>query len=302
MNKGYKLYCLTAFIMLFAFSNAHSQVDTQKVMPPKPLQYNAGFDVIITINGEIVYGLVKEVGLYLISYQRTDIPDGPIYTIPRSEVYAISYRNQVKELITPIYGDPSIRAIRPYPHIDYRYNNFFKNGTVFIGLGFLRSFSKVKDVKTYSSSGSFPAISFGYDVSFRSNVRLGLQLGFGSHNFSNQQFSSYDSTINNVTLKENIFALYVYGRYALLQSTSRFQPYIMAGVGVTSSNIKSQNEISFTNNNPQIILVKSGTRSAGLGIMARIGSQYFISDQLQVFLDAGFGLSVLNVGLSVAIK
>ncbi len=34
-----------------------------------------------------------------ISYQRTDIPDGPIYTIPRNEVYVISYRNQVKDYI-----------------------------------------------------------------------------------------------------------------------------------------------------------------------------------------------------------
>ncbi|MEO6814555.1 MAG: outer membrane beta-barrel protein [Ginsengibacter sp.] len=300
---GTLLIMVTFSIMLFAYGNTYGQIDTQRVIPPpQPIQQNAGFDVIIKFNGELIYGLVKEVGPYYISYQRTDIPDGPIYTIPRNEVYVISYRNQVRDYLIPADNGLSAENLYRDRHINYKDKDLFKNGSALVGLGFLRSFSKVKDVKNYSSSGSFPAILFGYEVNYESNVHLGVQIGFGSHKFSTQQFSSYDSTQNNITLKENIFALYVYGRYYLSKSSSLLQPYIIAGVGITSSNILSNNTISFTNNNSQVILVKSGSRSTGIGVTARIGAEYFLSNQLQLFVDAGFGLSVINAGLSVSLK
>lgn len=298
------LFRLTILVMLFTVSNVYGQSDSQRVIqPPQPVKQNAGFDVIVKLNGDIVYGLVKEVGPYFISYQRTDIPDGPIYTIPRNEVYVISYRNQVKDYITPMESGPSIDGYYPHRQIDYKKDtSLFKNGSVSFGLGFIRSFTKVKDVKNYSSSGTFPVITFGYEISYKTNLNLGVKIGFGSHKFATQQFSSYDSTQNNISLKENIFALYVYGRYFLSQSTSRLQPYILGGVGITSSNIHTNNTISFTNDNSQVILVKSGTRSTGLGIIARIGGDYYINNQLQISLDAGIGLSVINVGLAFSIK
>lgn len=303
LNKIKILFRLILLFMLFNISDTYGQADTQRVTSlSQPIQQNAGFDVIVKLNGDIVYGLVKEVGPYFISYQRTDIPDGPIYTIPRNEVYVISYRNQVKDYITPMQLQPSIEDTNQNRDINYKDKDLFKNGAIHIGLGFIRSFTKVKNVKDYSSSSSFPVISFGYEIRYKNNLNFGLQIGFGTHKFATQQFSSYDSTENDITLKENIFALYAYGRYYLTQSTSRLQPYIMAGLGITSSNIHSTNTISFTNDNSQVILVKSGTRSTGLGIIARIGGDYFINDQLQLSLDAGVGLSVINVGLAISIK
>lgn len=302
LNKTGTLFMVTIFILLFTFSNVNGQEITQKViLPPQPIQQNAGFDVIIKLNGDLVYGLVKEVGTDFILYQRTDIPDGPIYSIPRKDVYVISYRNQVKDYINSENTDQKLATLFSDKHINYKNENLFKNGTAYFSLGFLRSFTKVSEPKNYSTSASFPVISFGYEAKFKNNVTLGVQIGFGSHNFSTQQFSSYDSTKNDITLKENIFALYVYGRYFLTNSSSTLQPYIMAGLGITSSNILSNNTISFTNNT-QTVLVKSGTRSTGLGIMARVGEEYFINNQLQVFVDAGIGLSVINVGVLVNIK
>ena len=302
----YFLFCVAALVLSFGTTSAFGQVDSQQVVPPPatihPVPQNAGFDVIVKLNGDLVYGLVKEVGPYYISYQRTDIPDGPIYTIPIAEVYVISYRNQVKDYINPAEIGPPVSSVRPYRYIDYKNNELFKNGTVTIGLGFLRSFSKVKSISDYSSSGSFPLISLGYEVNYKSNLNFGLQIGFGNHNFSRQQYSSYDSTQNNITLKENIFGLYLYGRYYVANNSSRLQPYLLAGLGITSSHIRSENEISFTNDNTQKILVKSGSRSTGLGITARVGAAYFVSNQLQVFLDAGAGLSVINAGISITAK
>jgi len=302
---------LIIIVMFLTVSNVYGQSDTQRVIPPpRSVQLNAGFDVIVKLNGDIVYGLVKEVGPYFISYQRTDIPDGPIYTIPRNEVYVISYRNQVKDYITPMESGAPIDSHYPHRQIDYKKDtvllkkdtDLFKNGSISFGLGFIRGFTKVMDVKNYSSSATFPVISFGYEINYKSNLNLGVKIGFGSHKFATQQFSSYDSTQNNISLKENIFALYVYGRYFLSQSTSKLQPYILGGLGITTSNILSNNTISFTNDNSQVILVKSGTRSAPIGITARIGGYYFINKQLKFYLDAGLGLSVINVGLTFSLK
>jgi hypothetical protein len=36
--------------------------------------------------------------------------------------------------------------------------------------------------------------------------------------------------------------------------------------------------------------------------MARVGAEYFISNQFQVSLDAGYGLSVINAGVAFTLK
>lgn len=303
--KKYKiLFFILSLVMVASVKTGFGQtVDSAKVPIPQPIKQNAGFDVIVKMNGDLVYGLVKEVGPFFISYKRTDIPDGPVYTIPRSEVYVISYRNQVKDYINGREESDQTQNNLPqddiyYDSIKNKTPNFFQNPSLHFGLGFLRSFSKVENVKNYSSSGSFPIVSLAYEISYQSNLQLGVMIGFGSHKFSSQQFSSYDSTNNNINLKENIFGLYVYGRYYFLSNTSPLQPFILAGPGIVSSNIHSDNKISFTNDNSQIILVQSGSRTTGLGIMARVGAQYFINRQFQVSLDAGVGLSVIKVGVS----
>lgn len=298
---------LTLFIVCFSVDSVLAQSDSQNVIMNGPIPQNAGFDVIVKLNGDIVYGLVKEVGPDFVTYQRTDIPDGPLYTMPRSEIYVISYRNQVKDYINGNNAQaPAQEGVLPYTgdsrYINYKDKDLFKNSNVKIGLGFLRSFTKLKSTNNYSSSSSFPVVLFSYEVSYNKNIQIGLQMGFGTNKSSGQQFSSYDSTINNTSLTEHIFGLYAYGRYFLLNSSSRIQPYIMAGLGVTSSNIVSETKINFTTDNSETILVKSGTRSTGLGITARAGGEYYISDQLRLSLDAGFGLSVINVGLSFAIN
>lgn len=311
MNNMYTSFRLLLLLVLFTCTQAYSQTDTGKApmppLPPLPVQQNAGFDVIIKTNGDILYGLVTEVAPYLIFYKRTDIPDGPIYSVPRNEVYAISYRNQVKDYIHPFGADapmPPVNNRNPdlYPDINYRKADMFRKGTVYIGIGFLRSFTKVDNASKYSSSAGAPVLSLGYEAYIKSNIRVGAMIGFGTHKFSNQEYSNYDSTFNDISLKENTFGIYVYGKYSLLQTTSPLQPYITLGLGVASSHVLSENRISFTNDASKVILVKSGARSAGVNIMARIGAEYFISKQLQAFIDAGSGLSIINLGIAVSVK
>lgn len=307
LPQKYKSLLFVLLLMIsLGLDRVYAQDDSTKLSIPQPIQQNAGFDVIVKLNGDIVYGLVKEVGPYYISYKRTDIPDGPVYTIARSEVYVISYRNQVKDYINGRFAEVGQDLMQP--EIDSE--NMEKkttpinlnNGKLSFGLGFLRSYSKLENKNNYSSSSGFPVISLGYEVPYNENLQVGIMIGFGSHKFSDQKYSTYDSTNNNINIKENIFGLYAYGRYYFMSPTSQLQPYILAGLGINSSNIHSENKISFTNDNTQTILVKSGTRTTGIGIIARAGLEYFLNKQFQVYLDAGVGLSVIKVGVSIAIN
>lgn len=318
MKASLRAFVFSLFIITIGATSVQAQTDSVKVVvTTQPIPWNAGFDVIIKMNGEIIYGLVKEVGPQYIRYQRTDIPDGPVYYILKDEVYAISYRNQVKDFLghtwplVPIVDTAAavsnVTPITPQPPVVsrkffFKDKNMFRHGSVQVGLGFFRSFTKVKNASQYSSKFTFPVVMLGYEVNYSSNIHLGVQVGFGSHNFSTQQFDSYDSLQNNINLKENIFGLYAYGRYYFSDRGSTLRPYILGGVGVTSSNIKSDNTINFTNGYSQVLLIKSGMRTTGLGLTARVGADYAVNDQLRLSLDAGFGLSVLNVGVLVNIK
>ena len=311
MKRIFTIVSLFVFFLSCQNSNAWGQqTDTVSRIPPNgPISYNAGFDVIIKKNGDILYGLVKEVTINLIKYQRTDIPDGPVYTIPRIEVYAISYRNQVKDILAPINsvnnynGNPNDLSYRR--NYDYKLtrDRLFKNGVLRLGLGFFRSYSKVKDAGDYSTSSTFPVVSAAYDVAYNRDYRIGVQIGFGSHNFSKQSLSLYDSTQSSVKLKENIFAIHVYGRYDILkESSSALRPYIVVGIGLNTSHVKSETTVNFINNTDQVLVVTSGTRAAGLGVMARVGADYHINRTLRAFLDAGVGTSIINIGVAVDLK
>lgn len=303
----HRVFLLGFFLLLT--SSAYNQESPEKkdtVHAP-----NAGFDVIIKRNGDLVYGLVLEVGQTLIRYKRTDIPDGPVYVLNRSEVYAISYRNQVKDVLNPLdsFGArmPQYRqdSLEPYysplPPVKNRFS-LSRMGMVRFGLGFIRGFTKVENANDYSSSISFPIISIAYDALYRPNLRLGGQLAFGPHKFSREEYIPYDSMQTSTSLKENIFTLHVYARYTLGNALSRLQPYLMGGIGLHTSYIRSDQQITFLEHTNQVLQIKSGRRSVGLGLLGRIGTDYYLNPQFRIFGDVGAGPSILQVGVAAFVQ
>ncbi len=61
-------------------------------------------DVIIRVDGSIIYGKVLEVSQDEVKYRKNDVTDGPEVTLPRNQVYVISYSNNTKQVITPVFG------------------------------------------------------------------------------------------------------------------------------------------------------------------------------------------------------
>jgi hypothetical protein len=318
-KRLFQVLLCTCFFPILSFAQ-----DTLNKKPMVPVQQHAGFDVIILKNGELVYGLVKEVGLVEIRYQRTDIPDGPVYVILRSDVYAISYRNQVKDIINPpgttVFTQTVMDTVKIIPleiirpdttwdsgFSDTTWNVDFpmvvnKQKTVFVGLGIIRGFTKVDNADDYSSSAGFPTINLGYEVYKKNKLRVGIQASIGSNKFSRQEFSSYDSAQKNYDLKENIFTLNLYGKYNLTNSYSSLKPYLLAGIGIRSSTVHSELLFNFINSSNQTILVKSGGRAVGIGTMFRVGADYRLNDSIHLYADAGTGPSVIQLGVGFGIN
>lgn len=265
------------------------------------LPVNNRFDVIIKKDGSIVYGLVQEVGLTEIKYKRTDIPDGPIYSILRVEVYAISYRNQIKEILAPV--DSTIFA--PKPKIDSAVlfpppipapDLDFQNAEIRLKVGAFRGFSKLNNSDDYSSSLGFVPIIIDYDVAFRNKYRVGLSLGFASYNFNRIEFNTYDSTQigNDVSEKQFVANVYIKRRF----DYGNLKPFILGGVGLNSSLLKSSSVVALDIRSNRRLLIESEGRSASLGIQLRAGLDYDLNENFKITGDIGTGLSIVQLGIT----
>jgi hypothetical protein len=63
------------------------------------IQLNAQ-ELIVKINGDSIRAKLLEVGITTISYKKTNMPDGPTFTMERSEISFIKYKNGEVDYIT----------------------------------------------------------------------------------------------------------------------------------------------------------------------------------------------------------
>lgn len=331
MKQRFTLFILLMLPLLFGGLLASAQEKKDSV-PSR--SHNAGFDVIIKRNGDLVYGLVQEVGPAVVRYKRTDIPDGPVYMLDRREIYAISYRNQVKEVLNPLDGmmmpragwpgnqaldstqypegyrqpgmyNPQIGQYEPAMYPPSRRRERFslnRMGMVRLALGFFRGYTKVEDAGDYNSSTVIPAFTVAYETLFQQGLRLGLQAGFGNRKFTGREFNDYDSLMIDRSLRESIFTLHAYGRYTIGDVYAGIQPYVMGGIGLQTSSIKSEQEIDFMEQGIPMLQVNSTSRATGIGILLRAGAEYYLNPQFRVFADAGTGPAVVQIGIAAYLQ
>lgn len=263
----------------------------------------AQFDVIIKINGDIIYGKVTEVTFELVKYKRTDIPDGPIYQQLRSEVYAISYRNQLKEILNQGNFMPPITQKTEAPENVIEYdlekpsilnNTNLQQGEIRLGFGFIPSYSKIDNKDTYDTKLGFPPIVATYLIPYKKSIMVGLQMATGSFIYNRSQYDDYDQTQTQSELKENLFQVTALGKYQFTNSDLR--PYGILGFSLNVSSVKTESTLKFIDDDREIF-VKSGVRNTGMGIVARAGLEYSLNKQFGAYTDFGFGVSLLQVGI-----
>ncbi len=281
MIKKILLICFLSIPLSFFVASCIAQESTPA----------AKFDVIIKKDGSIIYGLVQEVGLLEIKYKRTDIL--------RKEVYAISYRNQVKEYLAPV--NESIFDIPQQKDTVQTYMTDFSDALDFndqelkIQFGFFKGFSKLKDQESYISKMGLIPFTLSYDVAYKSKYRLGASIGFASYKYNKNEFNTYDSTqlVNDVKEKQFVANVYVKKRFG----SGKLQPFALLGLGINSALIQSSTVVSLDNSSAKRLLISSEGRSTSLGVQIRAGFDYGLSDNLKLSADVGTGLSTVQLGL-----
>ncbi|MBL7870745.1 MAG: outer membrane beta-barrel protein [Cyclobacteriaceae bacterium] len=265
----------------------------------------AHFDVIIKINGDIIYGMVTEVTFDLVKYKRTDIPDGPVYQLLRSEVYAISYRNQLKEILNPGSFNPPVDNVEePFvetePEIEeemetpsFLDKTNLQRGEIRLGVGFIPSYSKIDNKDSYNTNIGFPPIIVTYLIPYKKSLMVGIQLATGTFNYSRSQFDDYDQIQTQSELKENLFQLSALGKYQFTSSDLR--PYAILGLSLNISSVNAESTLNFVDDD-RTIFVKSGVRNTGMGVVVRAGLEYSLTDQIGFYTDLGTGVSLIQLG------
>lgn len=264
----------------------------------------AQFDVIIKTNGDIIYGKVTEVTFDLVKYKRTDIPDGPVYQVLRSEVYAISYRNQLKEILNPGSFSPSPSVQNEVVDTvdtveeEYKKTSVFdkfnlQRGEIRFGLGFIPNYSKINNRDIYDTKIGFPIIIGTYLIPYKKSLMIGLQVASGSFKYSRSQFDDYDGVRTDSELKENLFLLTALGKYTFTQNDLR--PYALLGLSLNISSVDAESTLKFLNDDHEIF-VKSGVRNTGIGVLVRAGLEYSMNDQIGFYADLGTGATLLQIG------
>jgi len=263
----------------------------------------AAFDVIVLNNGDIIHGKVMEVGMLLIRYKRTDIPDGPIYELNKNEVYAISYRNQLTEYMEPqdstLFRNqetPSATDSIALPEPDFRDDNWYSSAQsveVRVGFGLIRNYSRVKEVDDYQNKFSFPSVHISYMFPVNLDIDLGLAMSVAGFKYSDKSFSEYDLLQTNRTIKESLFSIAVVGKYKFDMEV--IKPYFLTGVAFTNSSVRTEGTVTFTDDE-RSVLVQGGARSSHFSAPLRAGIDIRINDSFDAFLEVGTGLSLMQFG------
>jgi hypothetical protein len=89
---------LKTIIQDYPILSAHTE--SQRRFTPL-VQKKEDCDLIVLRSAEEVKGKVVEITTDLIKYKRCDMPDGPVYSVRKSEVFMIKYANGSKEIINP---------------------------------------------------------------------------------------------------------------------------------------------------------------------------------------------------------
>src|SRR5260221_7014766 len=94
-------------------------------------------DVIVTKKGEEIKAKIMEVGLSTIKYKKSDNLNGPVFEVPKLDVFMLKYENGTKQMLVdaPVFSgtmacDQGTKDAKKY----YRNGNAAARGTFFTTL------------------------------------------------------------------------------------------------------------------------------------------------------------------------
>jgi len=265
-------------------------------------------DVIIRVDGSILYGKVLEVSQDQVKYRKNDIPDGPEVTLPREQVYVISYSNNTKQVITPVFGkrkldEPAFDANSLDEKADsdttknLKYN--ISHGDIRVGMGFSRAYSSFKGVDDFSKEASAPSLFAAYQIRYNRFLKVGVSLGYASFNYKYNRTSEYDGIAISQNIEESIVNLGIYGRYDLMSGF--IKPYLLLGLNFNYNSATMNGDVEFLDEGKHV-LTTSGINGFKNDVVARAGVDFMLSKQFGLYSDIGTGISLIQIGAIFSLK
>ncbi|MFZ4772003.1 MAG: hypothetical protein ACOYLO_17610, partial [Ferruginibacter sp.] len=265
-------------------------------------------DVIIRVDGSIVYGKVLEVNKEYVKYRKNDVTDGPIITLPREQVYIISYSNCSNQVITPVFGkrkldEPAFDANsssgekKDDTTKNLKYN--IAHGSLKIGMGFSREYSSFKGVDDFKKASSAPSLYAAYQFRFNRFLKTGASLSFAKFNYQYNRSSEYDGIDISHSIQESIATLGFYGRYNLMDGF--IKPYLLLGLNINYSDATLNGDIYFRDEGKHVVTT-SGITGFKTDFVARGGVDLMISNSFGIYTDIGTGTSLIQIGAVFSFK
>ena len=266
-------------------------------------------DAIIRVDGTIIYGKVVEVDQQYVKYRINDLVKGPVITLPRKLVYAISYSNNTTLTITPAFGKkkidmlafdqsaPDNTGLAKDTIKDFGFN--IGHGSLKLGMSFSRPYSGFKNISTFDKTDMAPALFGSYHFRFNRFLTTGVNMGYANFNYSYHSFSSYDQLEINQNMNEKILTFGFLGRFNLMDGF--IKPYLLAGVNINHSECLVVNDIFFIDQGRHIATVYK-IRGFNSDFVFRGGVDIMLSKSFGLYSDIGLGSSLLQIGAIFSFK
>lgn len=242
-------------------------------------------DVIVKTNKEELKAKVLDVEESIIKYKKFDFQDGPTYSIKKSEVFMVIYKNGKRETFE------TVALAKPQQKIGLEKvstNNTtaanedlaFHKGTKFLQIGFgLGGGYYASGLKT-----SIPAIQARYEFSVTDKISAGVVLGYSS---AKQDFPDYDfdeEMMTTSSISYNYLLAGVRGNYHF-STTDKFDPYVGATLGYNAVSVSEDDDDEITGADGKVLLG------------AQVGANYYFSKKIGAWADVGYGLGYVNLGI-----
>lgn len=272
-------------------------------------------DKIIKIDGIIIHADVIEVGFDVIRYKKSTYPEGPVFSLYRSEVYAIAYADNTTDYFTltgfasanqpvepggvdQVSGDePEIGGeMEAMPAIDFfSGKDFLKTMQFSLGMGAIQTYSKAEEgIEGIDKKFSFPAVSVRVWGDIKDNIQAGAQITWGKLKFQNDDYNDYDGVVTVSDINENVFSWNVFARY--LFRGEKVHPYGLLGIGIARSAIHTQRDLSFLEDGASF-RINSYAQTRNLSILLRGGAAVDALEKIKIYADLGSGVSLFQLGV-----
>lgn len=149
---------------------------------------NENCDDLIFKNGEEIYGLISEITTSEVKYKRCDNPEGPTFSLEKSKLLMIRYKNGTKD----VFNSTEINSPGLNSSSKVGSESKTKRNKGYIGI----SLGSSVPTGTFSTGGSSPSAGFAMNLltlGYRFTDNIGITLNWGANGFS-----SYDLDVISV--------------------------------------------------------------------------------------------------------